>query len=212
VAVRAVFLRDPAAGVLRFACAWSVPDPAVEAYVDASRDIGLSPRRGAGWSGLADGRARLGGGCPGQQAGRNTARFRSPSAYAACSCSRPRRNRVDRRVQVQQHGASRTRRALIQASRAIGNLVGLFLQRRRAERDLIELNAELEQRVAERTTELQNSVKEMEAFTYTVAHDLRSPLRAMNGYCEILLEDYGKTIPEEGRSYLSGCEERRPAR
>jgi len=91
---------------------------------------------------------------------------------------------------------------LIQTARAIGSLIGLFLQRRRAEREVIRLNAELEQRVAERTTALQNSVQELEAFSYTVAHDLRSPLRAMNGYCEILLQDHGAAIPEEGRGYL----------
>ena len=84
-------------------------------------------------------------------------------------------------------------------------LIGIIrdvTERRGAEREILRLNSELEQRVAERTAELGGAVKEMEAFTYTVAHDLRSPLRAINGYCEILLEEYQDTVPEEGRGYL----------
>jgi signal transduction histidine kinase len=63
------------------------------------------------------------------------------------------------------------------------------------------LNAGLEARVVERTAELKLANKSMEAFTYSVAHDLRSPLRALSGYSEALLEEYGDRLDETGRWY-----------
>jgi signal transduction histidine kinase len=64
------------------------------------------------------------------------------------------------------------------------------------------LNAELELRVQSRTAELTASNKEMEAFTYSVAHDLRAPLRHIDAFSKILLEDFGASLPPEGHRYL----------
>jgi len=64
------------------------------------------------------------------------------------------------------------------------------------------LNAELEQRVSLRTMELEAANKELEAFSYSVSHDLRAPLRAVNGFAEIVLEECGQQLNEEGRRYL----------
>ena len=75
--------------------------------------------------------------------------------------------------------------------------------RMRSEQQIRLLNTDLEQRVAARTAELEAAIKEMESFTYTVSHDLRSPLRAMDAFCGILVEDYGSMLPEEGRNYLA---------
>lgn len=64
------------------------------------------------------------------------------------------------------------------------------------------LNDELEQRVANRTSELQNAVSELEAFSYTISHDLKSPLRAIDGYSKFIIEDYGSTIHGEAREMI----------
>ncbi len=74
--------------------------------------------------------------------------------------------------------------------------------RRRAEDDVRKLNAELELRVAARTAELQAKNRELETFTYSVSHDLKAPLRGIDGYSRLLQEDYGDKFDEEGRRFL----------
>lgn len=73
---------------------------------------------------------------------------------------------------------------------------------RKAHRTLQEYSTELAKKVEERTSSLQRAMEEMEAFSYTVSHDLRSPLRAMQGYAQALIEDYASKLDESGIMYL----------
>ena len=80
---------------------------------------------------------------------------------------------------------------------------------RRAAEEVRVLNATLEQQVQQRTLHLERANQNLEAFTYSVAHDLRTPLRGISGFAEALAEDYGDRLDETGREYAArvqaGC-------
>lgn len=86
----------------------------------------------------------------------------------------------------------------------IATLEGLMLDitdRKKYEQELDKLNRELEERVQQRTANLKEALNELEVFSYSVSHDLRAPLRSIEGFTQALVEDYGDNFDETGQDY-----------
>ena len=87
-------------------------------------------------------------------------------------------------------------------NRKINELNHEIMKHQQAEEKIRQLNEQLEQRIEERTAELRNAYQELESFSYSVSHDLRSPLRSINGFSQLMLEEHTDQLDDTARDYL----------
>ena len=85
----------------------------------------------------------------------------------------------------------------------LGQIMSDLTERNRSLRQIRELNLTLEEKVRERTAQLEASNAELQSFTYSVSHDLRNPLRSLDGFAELLAKNYSGVLDEQGLHYLS---------
>jgi PAS domain S-box-containing protein len=91
---------------------------------------------------------------------------------------------------------------LVSLLKIIGDIIMNALERKRTEESIRQFNEELERRVAQRTQQLEAANTELEAFAYSVSHDLRAPLRAINGFSLALLDDYSDQLDQTAKDFL----------
>jgi signal transduction histidine kinase len=96
----------------------------------------------------------------------------------------------------------RTMRPVLERALTVRRLIGENLELRRTEDVIRRLNSDLERQVDERTEQLTEANRELEAFSQSVSHDLRAPLRAINGFGNVLIDEFGAQLDPRARSYV----------
>lgn len=108
----------------------------------------------------------------------------------------------DYSIRVDEQGAKEIQELVFAFNTMLDRIAQRESERDHAEYELKQHRDHLEDLIQERTAELEASNKELEAFSYSVSHDLRAPLRSIHGFCQMLAEDYSKQLDNDGLDYL----------
>ncbi len=191
---------DPASGVLRWAGAWHTPCLGVEGLDVIGHEASLSLDEGLPGRVWARGKPEWVGELSQTACGLiavATPPLRQALAFPVVSSGTVSGVLAFYSCSAMQHDDE-----MLHMLDGIGGQIGNFTERQRAEDEVRRLNVELERRVAERTAELAAANMELEAFSYSVSHDLRAPLRAIEGFSQALNDEYADRLDDQGRDYL----------
>jgi signal transduction histidine kinase len=193
---------DDAAGVLRFAASWHQPGSVLAAHLALSEGIAFTP--GAGLVGRVwqTGQPLWVSDLTRQKHVLQASLAPGLALHGACMFPVASQGRAIGVMSFVSRAVREPDQRLLDTFSVIGSQVGQFLQRKQREDEIAQLNAELEARVAQRTAQLEAANAQLEAFSYSIAHDLRSPLTSIDGFAHLLETCDPAEAATRGRHYL----------